>query len=182
MTYFIRAWVLQGSVITVCSSPAPLRQNTYEGPCDFAVDAEIDGEFLYASDVMASVSLKGKKLGGLKFVSQEVLPGVEAPPPPTAESLRPTMMLTRRQVFIGMEKAGIITAPEAIAVATVGTVPAAIKAAIETLPQDDQTPAFITFGLFQTAYRLDPMVALFQATAGMDDDAMDAFFTTYAAI
>ena len=105
-----------------------------------------------------------------------------ASPPPTAESLRPAMQITRRQVFIGMEKSGIITASEAIAVATVGTVPAAIKAAIETLPQDDQTPAFITFGLFQTAYRLDPMVALFQATAGMDDDAMDAFFITYAAI
>ena len=104
------------------------------------------------------------------------------PLPPTAESLRPAMQLTRRQVFIGMEKAGIITASEAIAVATIGTVPAAIKAAIETLPKDDQTPAMITFGLFQTAYRLDPMVALFQATAGMDDDAMDAFFTTFAAI
>ena len=105
-----------------------------------------------------------------------------APPPPNVESLRPAMQLTRRQVFIGMEKAGIITASEAIAVATIGTVPAAIKAAIETLPKEDQTPAMITFGLFQTAYRLDPMVALFQATAGMDDDAMDAFFTTYAAI
>lgn len=109
-----------------------------------------------------------------------------APPPldpaVVLESTRATMRLTRRQVFIGMADAGLITAPEAIAVATVGTVPAAINAAIQSLPAAQRTPALITFGLFQTAYRTDPMVSLFQSTAGMDDAAMDAFFTTYAGV
>lgn len=105
-----------------------------------------------------------------------------APPPPSPESLRPAMQLTRRQVFIGMADAGLITAPEAIAAAAIGTPPAAVEAAFMAMPPAQQTPARITFGAFQTAYRDDPMTALFQATAGMTGAQMDAFFTTYAAI
>ena len=90
--------------------------------------------------------------------------------------------LTRRQVFIGMADAGLITAPEAIASASVGTPPAAVEAAFLAMPSAQQTPARITFGAFQVAYRNDPMTELFRTTAGMTPTQMDAFFTTYAAV
>lgn len=105
-----------------------------------------------------------------------------APPPPSPESLRPAMQLTRRQVFIGMAASGLITAPEAIAAASIGKPPATVEAAFLLMPAADQTAARITFGAFQTAYRDDPMTALFQVTAKMTDAQMDTFFTTYAAI
>ncbi len=183
MTFYIRAWVDEsGHMFTLNSDEKPILRDTYEGPCAFAIDADIDGDYMDAGEVMAAVSLDGQKLTGLPFTRQEVRPGVAAPPPPPIEDLRATMQLTRRQVFLGMLDAGLITDAEAIAVATVGTVPSAIMEAIQTLPLAERTPAIMTFGMFKTAYRTDPMVALFQATAGMDDDAMDAFFITYAGV
>lgn len=108
----------------------------------------------------------------------------DEPPPPAQDSPldRQAMQLTRRQVFIGMADAGLITAPEAIAAAAIGTPPAAVEAAFLLMPPAQQTPARITFAAFQTAYRTDPMTALFQATAKMTDAQMDTFFATYAAI
>lgn len=178
MTTYFRAWVNQDAqIITLCSSPKPLVHNTYDGPCAFAVDGEIDGEFMDALSVMGQLKIKGQVLSGLPIVAQTILPGVEGEAP--APVIPP---LTRRQVFIGMADAGLITAPEAIAAAAIGTPPAAVEAAFLLMPPAQQTPARITFAAFQTAYREDPMTALFQATAGMTAPQMDAFFTTYAAI
>ena len=88
--------------------------------------------------------------------------------------------LSRRQVFIGLLKAGLIT--EAEAMASGSATPAMVAKAILTLPVAEQAPARITFAQFTQASRLDPMVALLGAAAGMDAAAMDAFWTATAAV
>ena len=88
--------------------------------------------------------------------------------------------LSRRQVFIGLVATGLITEAEALASGT--AMPALVEAAIMTLPKDAQSPARLTFAMFVEARRMDPIVALLGAAAGMDDAALDAFWTTFAAV
>ena len=83
-------------------------------------------------------------------------------------------------MFIGLLKAGLIT--EAEAMASGSATPAMVAKAILTLPVAEQAPARITFAQFTQASRLDPMVALLGAAAGMDAAAMDAFWTATAAV
>jgi len=70
------------------------------------------------------------------------------------------MQLTARQLFIGVAAAGFITEEEAIEAACTGALPAAVEAAIATLPGDEQTAARITWARMTLVSRTDPLVAL----------------------
>lgn len=85
--------------------------------------------------------------------------------------------LSRRQVFIGLVATGLITETEALLAST--TMPALVEAAIRTLPKEAQSPARLTFALFVEAKRMDPIVSLLGAAAGMNEEALDNFWTTF---
>lgn len=106
----------------------------------------------------------------------------DAPEAPDMAALRASMTLTRRQVIIGMVSEGLISEAEGIAMAATGAAPASVEALIAAMPPGEQAAARITLAAFTTAYRLDPMTALFQQAGGMTDAEMDAFFTAYAAV
>lgn len=182
MTTFFRAWVNQDAqIITLCSSPKPLVHNTYDGPCAFAVDGEIDGEFMDALSIMEQLRVKGQALSGLPIIRQTILPGVAAEVA-HIDAVRQAMALTRRQVFVGMAAAGLITSAEAVAAANMGVPPALVEIVFSAMPLAQQTSARITFGAFQTAYREDPMTEILRQTGGLSAEQMDTFFATYAAI
>ncbi len=104
-------------------------------------------------------------------------------PDPSPEDLRAAIPpLTRRQVFIALHRLGLITAPEAVAAAATGEVPAALEPLFAALPEPDQTDARVTFAAFQMAYRLDPMTAMIAASAGLPDSEIDAIWTSFAAV
>ena len=111
---------------------------------------------------------------------------IVAADPPTPEALaaaaRAGMSLTRRQVIIGMVLEGLISQAEGIAMSTAKTPPAAVETMLAAMPEPQQTVARITLADFTVAYRLDPMVALFQTAGGLTDAQMDAFFVGYAAV
>ena len=50
------------------------------------------------------------------------------------------------------------------------------------MPATQQIAARITLATFTVAYRLDPMVALFQTAGSLTDEQMDGFFLGYAGI
>lgn len=106
------------------------------------------------------------------------------PPAVDPDEVRATMQLTRRQVMIGLASEGMITAQEAIAAGNTGSAPPSIEAIFAAMPEPQQTAARITWGTFSVAYRLDPMIPVVAAAANppLDDAALDAFFTAYAAI
>lgn len=95
---------------------------------------------------------------------------------------RAAMQLTRRQVLTGLVLEGLITGPEALAPASVP--PAAIETLFAAMPDPQQTIARITWANFTVAYRLDPLIPVIAAAATppLDDAALDAFFTAYAAV
>lgn len=106
------------------------------------------------------------------------------PPEISQNDIRAAMQLTRRQVMIGLVSEGLITTQEAIAAASNGTAPASLEAIFAAMTEPDQTAARITWGSFTVAYRLDPMIPIIAAAAQppLDDAALDAFFSAYAAI
>ena len=111
-------------------------------------------------------------------------PAPEPPQEPTAEEIRAALLpLTRRQVFIALHRLGLITAPEAVAAAATGAVPAVLEPLFAALPEPDQTDARVTFAAFQMAYRLDAMTTMVAAAAaGMTEPEIDAIWTDFAAV
>ena len=77
----------------------------------------------------------------------------------------------------GLVATGLITETEALLAST--TMPALVEAAIRTLPKEAQSPARLTFALFVEAKRMDPIVSLLGAAAGMNEEALDNFWTTF---
>ena len=118
----------------------------------------------------------------------DIAPFLPKPPPeppeaPTAGEIRATLPpLTRRQVFIALHRLGLITAPEAVAAAATGVVPAVLEPVFATLPEPDQTDARVTFAAFQMAYRLDPMTAMIAAAASLIDTEIDAIWTGFVTV
>jgi hypothetical protein len=90
--------------------------------------------------------------------------------------------LTRRQVFIALHRLGLITAPEAVAAAATGVVPAALEPAFAALSEPAQTDARVTFAAFQMAYRLDPMSVMIASAAGLSEAEVDAIWTGFAEV
>ncbi|MBW0159603.1 hypothetical protein [Sedimentimonas flavescens] len=104
------------------------------------------------------------------------------PPEPTPEEVRAALPpLTRRQVFIALHRLGLITAPEAVAAAATGAIPAALEPLFTALPEPDQTDARVTFAAFQMAYRLDPLTAMIASAASLTETEIDAIWTGFAA-
>jgi len=114
----------------------------------------------------------------------EITPYTPAvPEKPTEAEIRAALPpLTRRQVFIALHRLGLITAPEAVAAAATGEVPAALALSFAALPEPDQTDARVTFAAFQMAYRLDPMTAMIAAAAGMTESEIDAIWIGFAKV
>ena len=179
MSSFFRAWVSGGSVFTVCSSPAPLVHNTYDGPCDFIVDGEIDGDFMDAAAIMAAVSVRKTALTGLTFKSQTKSPGVAAQPAPPVD--RSALQMTFAQLLIGLVAMGWITKAEGVAWLD-GTLPVAVTGLIASLPTDQQFAALVRAKRPSVVQRLDGLVLALAALQGRSEADMDAFFVTYAAV
>ena len=130
----------------------------------------------YHSELMS-----GQSRGQVIEADKNGVPQLVTPAGPTLEEARVALPpLSRRQVFIGLMASKLITEAEALASGT--AMPAMVEAAIKTLPKDSQSPARLTFAMFVEARRMDPIVALLGAAAGMDDAALDAFWTTFAAV
>lgn len=126
----------------------------------------------------------GHALWPVASARSDILPFAPEPvPEPSPEDIRAAIPpLTRRQVFIALHRLGLITAPEAVAAAATGVVPAALEPAFAALPEPDQTDARVTFAAFQMAYRLDPMTEMIAAASGMTDEEIDAIWTGFAAV
>lgn len=104
-------------------------------------------------------------------------------PEPTPEEIRAALPpLARRQVFIALHRLGLISAEEAVAAAATGAVPAALEPVFAGLPEPEATDARVTFGAFQVAYRLDPLTTMIASAGGLDDAAIDAIWTGFAAV
>lgn len=99
-------------------------------------------------------------------------PGPQAPPAPPP----PPLTLTARQFLIGLASAGFITPAEALAAATVGTVPAAIDAVFGQMAPADALAARITWAKMTTVSRNHPLVEAAAAAAGRTADDIDLFF------
>ncbi len=107
----------------------------------------------------------------------------EPVPEPSAGDVRAALPpLTRRQVFIALHRLGLITAPEAVAAAATGMVPAVLEPLFAALPEPDQTDARVTFAAFQMAYRLDAMTTMVAAAADLSDAEIDAIWTDFASV
>ncbi|TPE47219.1 hypothetical protein FJM51_20405 [Amaricoccus solimangrovi] len=89
---------------------------------------------------------------------------------------RAEMRLTPPQLFIGLARAGVVTADEAVAAACSGAIPAAIEAVIARLPDEAQVAARITWARMSVIERADPLVDLLAAAAGKSPAEIDAFF------
>ncbi len=72
--------------------------------------------------------------------------------------------------------AGLVTAEEAEAWATAKDLPAAVTAALATLPPAAQVPARIRALASVTVHRAHPLIALIAAHMGLSDAEVDALF------
>jgi len=114
MTTYFRAWVVNGDILTVYSQETPITHSTYQGPCDFAVDAELAGEYVDASTIMAALSVSGQNITGLDFISYTVLPGTPAPHFDIV-AWRATLQCTPAQMRLTLHRAGLLATVQAIA-------------------------------------------------------------------
>jgi len=73
MTYFIQACVKDGHIFTVRSQASPVNGLAVENPIDFAVNAEIEGDYRDAGEILPLLSLDGQTLAGLEIVAQEAV-------------------------------------------------------------------------------------------------------------
>lgn len=120
--------------------------------------------------------------GGQKVVREATLADLPEGHIAAKEILRASMSLTRVQTMIALVDQGFITEAEAEASAT--TVPAAVEAAIQTLPEAQRTPARLRWLNFTVALRNDPMIALLATIPDPDltPDQIDGLFQVYGAI
>lgn len=101
-----------------------------------------------------------------------------APPPP-----QPIKPITRRQLLIGLQAGGFITAQEAIDSAQLKGIPAAIKDGIDSLPtQAERDAATITWYSMSQAERNNPLVAMFAARHHFSDMQVDELFRQWGMI
>lgn len=144
--------------------------------------ANLPADCVEISDAYHAELMADQVAGKVIVAGVDGVPQAVDPAPPSAADLRAQMVLTRRQVIIGMALEGLITHAEGVALAATGVAPPAVESMLAAMPEPNQTAARITLASFTVAYRNDPMVALFQAAGGMTDEQMDAFFTGCAAV
>ena len=97
------------------------------------------------------------------------------PAPPVPVSITP------RQLWLGLLADGYITETEAEA-ASLGTLPAALDAAIAGLPAAERAAARISLRTMQEARRDDPLTDMLAATRGLTDADVDDAFRRWAAL
>ena len=95
---------------------------------------------------------------------------------------RAAMTISRTDLLVGLMDVGWITAAEAEAWSESNTLPAAVLAAVDGLPEADRPAARIRLRGFTTCARTDPLVAALAASEGRTDAEIDAFFTTYSKV
>lgn len=105
-------------------------------------------------------------------------------PDPAVElaTRRAQMQLSPRQLFIGMAAAGVITPDEAVETAKTRNIPALVEGVVASLPLAEQTAVRVTWATMTVILRLDPMVALLGAAAGLTPEQIDDFFETFATV
>jgi hypothetical protein len=119
-----------------------------------------------------------------KFVSgQFVVAPVEIDEAAELAKRRAQMVITSRQLFIGMVRAGWCTAAEGVAAATSGAIPAMVETAIATLPTEaEQVATRITWASMTRVERADPLVDVLAAAVGITEAEVDQFFTECSGI
>lgn len=75
MSFFIQACVADSHIFTVRSQTTPIEGLSVEAPMDFAINAEIEGDYLDAGAILPVLALNGQTLTGIKTVSQTVVAG-----------------------------------------------------------------------------------------------------------
>lgn len=98
---------------------------------------------------------------------------MEEPPPPVPDSI------TRRQCALMLHEAGLITIEEALDMAKIAAVPAAIGVLFANLAPPDQIRAEIDFAA-TTYYRSNPLIVDMMQSAGFTSEMTDAFFIAAA--
>ena len=93
---------------------------------------------------------------------------------------REEMKLTFAQLMIGLVSEGWITEAEGDEWLD-GTLPEAVTALIETLPEEQRFPARARAKRLIEATRLDPLVLMLAASEGKTEAEMDAFFEMWGA-
>lgn len=91
---------------------------------------------------------------------------------------RPDLSLSFAQLMIGLVKEAWITEAEAEAWLA-GTLPAALLAVIDTLPEDQRFPVKARAIRPSEVLRNDPIIAAMGFAAGKTEADIDAFFLTY---
>lgn len=92
------------------------------------------------------------------------------PKPPVPEKV------SRYQVITGMALKGWISEEEAEAALAVGDRPAAVDAAIESLPENQRFRVRMKWIGFKDAYRDDTLVNALAIAQGLNDEEVDDFF------
>jgi hypothetical protein len=107
--------------------------------------------------------------------------GVFTPPEPPEPAPPPVpASITRRQLLLQLAISEMISAPEALAAAQTGAVPAAVQAVFDQLEAADKLAAEITWATMSVAERGHPLVAALGATQAMIDADIDDFFRAAA--
>jgi hypothetical protein len=103
-----------------------------------------------------------------------------APPPPVPPV---PSNVTRRQMLIGLQRAGFITANEMKLAAKTGTLPAAVQTVFNQLPtQTERDEAEATWASMSQCERSSPLVAALAASQGLTSSQVDDLFQAWALI
>ena len=94
----------------------------------------------------------------------------------------PVMTISRRQLILGLRRAGLITDQEALDTAAMGAVPAAIRAVFDALPPDHKIEAEITWASMGVVERDNQLVGAVLAATGRSREDGDALFESWAAL
>ena len=90
--------------------------------------------------------------------------------------------ISRRQLFLGLLKVGLINSQEAIAAAQTGAVPASVQTVFNTLPANDQVTAIIAWASAHMIYRYDPFLILLATSQGLTSDQIDQYFREWSVL
>ena len=114
--------------------------------------------------------------GQFKIIPDDPVPEPALPP------ADPVTTISRRQLILGLRRAGLITDQEALDAAALGAVPAAIRAVFEALPQDLKIEAEITWAAMGVVERDNQLVEAVLAATGHSHEDGDALFESWSAL
>ena len=103
-------------------------------------------------------------------------------PAPTVPPLEPVTTISRRQLILGLRRAGLISDQEALDAAALGAVPAVIRAVFDALPPDQKIEAEITWAAMGVVERDNQLVEAVLAATGHSHEDGDALFESWSAL